>query len=201
MKALIWNNRGIGNAQSVSKLRNLIRKNNLAFIPVIEPKLAPSMAKKYIKRLNMSSYLVNVNERAHIWLFWKQPLDVSLISNSNLHIIVLVSSLLLVNFFVTVVHASYSLMDHRILWDHMMDFSATCDGLWMVGGDFNSILDLAKKKGAGEPFSFPWWISRHVSLQRVLRTLGLQVTGSLGTTGSRRMASGLGLKWFSLIMI
>ena len=177
MKGLIWNIWGIGNAQSVSRLKFLISKHNLIFVAIIEPKLSINSIEKYRKKLRMSGFLVNSNERARIWLFWKQPLSVYMVSCSVQHATVNVSSALANNFVLTIVHASCSLAERRDLWNYLVDFAATCASPWLVGGDFNSILDPIEKKGGRRAFELSM-----TNFQACVSTAGLEDAGYSGSS-------------------
>lgn len=116
MRALIWNIRGILNTPSVSRLKLLIKKHNVCFVAIIEPKAAPSKIESYKRKLRMIGCLVNSPSKARIWLFWRSPCDVSLLSSSDQFLTVVINSAFACQVIVTIVHASCSMTERRDLW-------------------------------------------------------------------------------------
>lgn len=175
MKALIWNIRGIQNTPSISRLKLLIKKYDISFLAVIEPKAAASKIGSFKRKLRMSGCLVNSPAKGRIWIFWRTHCDVSLIEASDQFITVSINAGFSCHVLATIVHASCSLVERRALWDYLVDFSGSCNSPWLVGGDFNSILDLMEKRGGKRAFSLSM-----SDFQACISATGLQDAGFQG---------------------
>lgn len=78
MTFIIWNARGVGNALTMARLKLLIKSNNIKCLAILEPKIQVNMLETVCKRLGMDKAVANGDEHAHIWVLWKDPLDLSI---------------------------------------------------------------------------------------------------------------------------
>lgn len=175
-KILIWNIRGIGNAQSIRRLKILKRRYQLAIIAIIEPKKKTSCIDMYRSKLHMAHSVANLNDQARIWIFWEEEINILNIDHSDQHITVSVSSDLCRTFYFTIVHASCSMIERRKLWDYMIDFSTGCTDPWLIGGDFNTYLAPEEKKGGKKGYS-----RSVLDFQACISAAGIQDAGFKGS--------------------
>lgn len=175
MNGIIWNIRGIGNAQSISRLKLLTRKHNLQFIGVLDPKISAQWLDRFKCKLRMDHCLANDSPKGRIWVFWKSSLMMTLVSCSEQQITLLVSSQPDTTFYFTVAHANCTISERCLLWDYLMDFSTSYAKLWLVGGDFNSILHPSEKRGGRLAFSLT-----SSDFQACITATGLEDAGFTG---------------------
>ena len=75
MHLLIWNNRGIGNNPSISRLRQLIQSHSISIVAIQEPMVDSSEIAAVSHRLGMQNDITNGSEVAKIWILWKDNLS------------------------------------------------------------------------------------------------------------------------------
>lgn len=66
MKAIIWNARGVQNTPTVSRIKLLIRKHDVCFIAIIEPKAPVSMLEAFRKKVHISGCIADPSAKARI---------------------------------------------------------------------------------------------------------------------------------------
>ncbi|KAL6582742.1 hypothetical protein OROMI_004820 [Orobanche minor] len=148
ISTLFWNVRGIGNKQAQNKIRMLKRNHKFNVLALIEPKVDLN-TNFFLKRFGFHSVCANV--RNHIWLFTETDTKIHIIKNTEqmLHVEVNCSSMPSV-FCLTVVYGRNTKIQRREVWDDLLSVSQN-QVPWMVGGDFNIILQSEEKKGGACP--------------------------------------------------
>lgn len=117
MKAIIWNVRGIGNKQTVARVRRLCRRYHPSFLIIIEPKVELN---EYVMKNNFGFCNVMKNCNNHIWFFYNDDYDVNLISDHEQYLHVQMRSPLLPRpIFGTWVHAKCTREERQCLWDEL----------------------------------------------------------------------------------
>ncbi|KAL6536656.1 hypothetical protein OROMI_026237 [Orobanche minor] len=103
----------------------------------------------FLKRFGFHSVCANVSN--HIWLFTETDTKIQILKNTEqmLHVEVNCSSIPTM-FFLTVVYGRHTKIQRRDLWDDLLSVSQN-QVPWMVGGDFNIILQPEEKKGGAGP--------------------------------------------------
>ena len=75
INTIIWNCRGIGNSTTISHLKKIIKKHNVALIGILEPMLAEDRAEAICNQLRMDRYWVNNVFDSKIWILWKDSIS------------------------------------------------------------------------------------------------------------------------------
>lgn len=79
MNCIIWNIRGVGNDVSIGRVKFLIRTHQLDCIVLLEPKINTDRLDKICRRLGMDKAVANTDGMAHVWVLWKDPLQLSVV--------------------------------------------------------------------------------------------------------------------------
>lgn len=87
IKALIWNIRSVRTQKAFQRVQMLHKYNTFDFIALLEPFQHVSSINRYKMRLRMSGAYHNCNGK--IWLFTNHGLEVSVLSNSDQQITIL----------------------------------------------------------------------------------------------------------------
>uniref|UniRef100_M1DHQ7 AP endonuclease/reverse transcriptase n=1 Tax=Solanum tuberosum TaxID=4113 RepID=M1DHQ7_SOLTU len=145
------------------------------------------------------------NSNGKIWIFSNQGYEVTVESSSEQQLTVLLQNQpLSLSFYVTIVYAKCDSIQRLELWDELFSIANRMDKPWIIGGDFNVVLnseekigglpvrdadcedfktciescDLAQVKFKGSPFT--WWNGRDGNdciferLDRILTNLKFQ---------------------------
>lgn len=115
------------------------------FIAIFEPFVNMRKIDGYRRFLGFTHCLANSNGK--IWCFWKHIDHEAILINDEQQITLHFKDNLNIDNYVTVVYAKYTFMERRDLWDSIESMSNRINGLWYIGGDFNSIMDPNKKLG------------------------------------------------------
>lgn len=148
---IIWNVRGIANDVSISRVKYFIKAYNIDCIVLLEPKVNTSRMDGIQKKLGMTNGLANEADMAHIWVLWKQPLDFSLVYCDNQQITIHQNHSASPGLYITLVYAKCTISERKFLWDSLNNIHAQISGPWLVGGDFNCILNVDEKLGGNPP--------------------------------------------------
>ncbi|KAL6551245.1 hypothetical protein OROMI_021733 [Orobanche minor] len=126
----------------------LKRNHKFNILALIEPKVDLN-TNFFLKRFGFHSVCANVSN--HIWLFTETDTKIQILKSTEqmLHVEVNCSSIPSV-FFLTVVYGRNTKIQRRDLWDDLLSVSQN-QVPWMVGGDFNIILQPEEKKGGACP--------------------------------------------------
>nr|XP_027086510.1 uncharacterized protein LOC113708247 [Coffea arabica] len=162
-KGLFWNVRGISKAPKLRRIKKLIQMNNLQFLAFCEPWLEVDKVEQYRHKLGFHGVVHNVV--GSIWVFFQEPFSGLVVGESPQHVSVRLShdhvpgSHLVVSF----VHARCTPVERCELWEGLMRDNPG-SAAWLVGGDFNVILDAEEKKGGrafnpGEAMEFRQFIN------------------------------------------
>ncbi|TYH19504.1 hypothetical protein ES288_A05G357000v1 [Gossypium darwinii] len=149
MKFMCWNCRGMGNPAKIRELKQLIRAHNPDIIFLSETKMNGNDFRRVQNKCRLQNGLtVNSEGRSGgLALMWKEGVNVSIQSFSKHHIDSIVNlennKIMRVTGFYG--HANLSLRHNS--WDILRRVRDSVREDWVVGGDFNSILNYAEKEG------------------------------------------------------
>ncbi|KAK4710274.1 hypothetical protein R3W88_004787 [Solanum pinnatisectum] len=197
-KIIFWNIRSVNTQKAFERLIDLNRRHQYSFIALMEPFQGPQELEQYKIKLGFNHSFCNCS--AKIWIFWEEGWNVQIIKDSGQQVTMSVICNN-VEFLLTVVYARCSSMERLELWDEMEDIAQQHQKPWMIGGDFNVILNEEEKQG-GLPFmqreamefaqcinncglielkysgsNFTWWngrIEEHCIFKRLDRVMGNQ---------------------------
>lgn len=148
INCLIWNIRGVANDTSRLRLKSLTREHNIQILIVIEPKVDGERLEELAFFLKFSNYLHDDPNNHHIWLLWRDPIQISLHSSTNQ---VLNTHINIPQLFCTIaasfVYAKCSRPLRKELWQDLLYFQESNHLPWMIGGDFNVVAAAHEKRG------------------------------------------------------
>lgn len=84
-------------------------------------------------------------------VFWKDPLDFSIVSSDEQQLTVLQSGSAWPLFNLSFVYAKCSVMERQALWTSLLLVHSKISGPWLVAGDFNCIMKVDEKLGGNPP--------------------------------------------------
>lgn len=120
--------------------------HKFAFVALLEPFQAVRHINKYRRRLKMP--LGTHNNNGKIWLFTNHGFDVSVVSNSDQQLTVLMKNhFTALSFYATIVYAKCDSNLRLNLWEELYSISTGMDRPWLIGGDFNVVLNGEEKIG------------------------------------------------------
>lgn len=126
-----------------------VRIHNLQLIAICEPKISSSYLNDFRLRLNMDAAVANLS--GSIWVFYQHPWVCSILGESRQHLSLRVQhNFLPSSVCMSFLHASCTADDRVHLWEALLVDKPPSDP-WLIGGDFNVILDSEEKRG-GRPF-------------------------------------------------
>ncbi|KAH0638863.1 hypothetical protein KY285_035449 [Solanum tuberosum] len=134
------------NTRTFERLQDLNRRNHYSYIALLEPFQSPAELDNYKRRLGMQYAKANCSGK--IWCFWNECWEEE---GSTDTIQQLTINYKLKGshdrFKVTAVYARCGALDRLKLWDTLEDATMNTAIPWMVGGDFNTIVDESEKLG------------------------------------------------------
>ncbi|KAL4323250.1 hypothetical protein GQ457_11G015960 [Hibiscus cannabinus] len=131
-------------------LRLFLSSHNLDVLVLMEPRVSGRTADRIIARHKFPcSYRIEASGfSGGIWLLWKcsVSIDVLAVSRQYIH-----ASCLDVDakkrFFLTCVYASPNRRNRDVLWGQLLALRLGANVAWVLGGDFNSILNVNERMG------------------------------------------------------
>jgi len=124
----------------------LNKAHKFNFIALMEPFQNASVINKYRRRLGMPFAKSNFNGK--IWIFVKEGYQVDINLDAEQHITIKVQDTILnKDFFVTLVYAKCDGVQRRALWEDIYQLHNSMGLLWIIGGDFNVVLNAEEKLG------------------------------------------------------
>ncbi|KAL6557036.1 hypothetical protein OROHE_006912 [Orobanche hederae] len=120
----------------------LKRKHKFNILALIEPKVDLDSS-FFLRKFGFDKVVANISN--HIWLFTDLDIAVRILKNAKqmLHVEICHNSLLSV-YYLTVVYGRNTKIERRDLWDDLLSVNQN-QLPWMVGGDFNIILQPDEK--------------------------------------------------------
>ncbi|XP_058078937.1 uncharacterized protein LOC131227200 [Magnolia sinica] len=148
-RAIIWNARGVGNSPTMRSLKDLIRTYNPCFIAILELILREDRRVAIGLKLRFHSSLSNYEEGGKVWVFHHHSLNITVVNSSD-QMLLLSLSLQVLNelTYISIVYASCNRIQRRTLWREISNLASSIRRLWVIGGDFNAVLNANEKLGA-----------------------------------------------------
>lgn len=101
-----------------------------------------------LEELTLKNFASNEDQGGKIWLLWGEEIDVVVLSASNQFIHCSVKDRVSnAEFFASFIYAKCTVKEIIDLWQDLMNLAAAVNMPWMVGGDFNTILNADEKIG------------------------------------------------------
>ncbi|KAI0519722.1 hypothetical protein KFK09_007181 [Dendrobium nobile] len=130
------------------RVKNLCRIHNISVLVLLEPLISMDKLFNTAKILGFKHAFANVSNK--IWIFWKDFVRIDFIGDFTqaLHCNIESSNFKCVASFV---YAATSCSSRKILWDKFVNFHSICTLPWLVGGDFNTIVNPSERVGGLHP--------------------------------------------------
>ncbi|XP_060202720.1 uncharacterized protein LOC132631137 [Lycium barbarum] len=150
-------------------------KYKFFLIGLIEPFQQAYKLESYRRRLGIKTALSNVSGK--IWAFIDEEYEVTVLMDTNQQL-----TLKLFNWdthldiIVTLVYAKCDRIDRIGLWDSMYNLASDMNLPWLVGGDFNVIVDEEEKYGG-----LPVTLNKVEDFRHCIRTCNLSDLGYKGS--------------------
>ncbi|KAK4384510.1 hypothetical protein Sango_3053500 [Sesamum angolense] len=153
LNTAIWNVRGLNRRDHQVAVRDLVSEFRLHFIALLETRVMQSNVTR-IQSEVLSRWRWFVDYAApgnRIWIAWNDELiDVEFLNVGSqfVHCRVLIHELR-ETILITVVYGANEVSARRELWQGLIELSVTIGNVpWLVGGDFNAVLDMSEVSGA-----------------------------------------------------
>ncbi|XP_059315791.1 uncharacterized protein LOC132066504 [Lycium ferocissimum] len=146
MKTLFWNIRSVNSQQAFHRVQMLHRHHKFSIIALMEPFQHFRHIQRFRRRLGMRYAHHNYNGK--IWFFINDNIDVEVIQDTDQQITVKLSfqedNKILMT---TMIYAKCEALERINLWDNLYNLADQMEVPWLVGGDFNVIMNEDEKIG------------------------------------------------------
>ncbi|XP_060202481.1 uncharacterized protein LOC132630915 [Lycium barbarum] len=146
VKTLFWNIRSVKSQQAFHRVQMLNKHHKFFLIALMEPFQHQRQIQQYRRKLGMP--YANSNCNGKIWFFVQHNVEVEVLLDTEQSITVKL------NFqdfnkdmVVTMVYAKCSKVERLQLWDSLYLLTTNMTSPWLVGGDFNVIMNEEEKIG------------------------------------------------------
>lgn len=146
MPVLLWNIRGVGSEDSLLNLKDMIKVHKPVVIGLLEPKQSARKIEEFSRKIGFESCYHGDPINSHIWIFWRTHVQLRDFNTTSQSITFHIQQVGEEDIKFTMVYAKCNRLDRLILWDELREASDT-NRPWIVGGDFNVILNIDEKKG------------------------------------------------------
>ncbi|KAL0302568.1 UNVERIFIED_CONTAM: hypothetical protein Sangu_3092900 [Sesamum angustifolium] len=201
----IWNVRGLNRRDHQVAVRDLVCEFRLHFIALLETRVLQSNVTR-IQSGVLSRWRWFVDYAGpgnRIWIAWNDELidvDILNVGTQFIHCRVLVHELH-ESIFTTVVYGANDVSTRRELWQELIDLAGTIGNVpWLVGGDFNAVLDMSEVSGASGDIRVATTEFNDCILQTGLLSLPMQGERSLGITAVWT-AGAYGRDWIDCLLM
>ncbi|XP_015168062.1 uncharacterized protein [Solanum tuberosum] len=145
-KAIFWNIRSVRTQKAFERLVDLHKIHHYSYIALLEPFQSPSELETYRRKLGLPN--ARVNSSAKNWVFWENGW-VETDSTDTCQQLTMKYQLRGTDdkFTVTTVYARCSALERLELWEDLENIVDHTISPWLVGGDFNTIIDESEKLG------------------------------------------------------
>ncbi|KAL2527111.1 Uncharacterized protein Adt_12165 [Abeliophyllum distichum] len=143
---LFWNLRGINS--SIKRLKKVVHINNVSMLILAEPIVDKGKIQEYKCKLGYD--YCHSNRNGKLWVFWNSHLDCQVIEDQE-QFISFQTKWREVETIITAVYAKCSVKLRRDLWTDLAKFADKMDKPWLIGGDFNAILNREEREGGNSP--------------------------------------------------
>ncbi|KAI9124813.1 hypothetical protein K1719_004140 [Acacia pycnantha] len=143
MNFLLWISRGTGTRSFPTLVRDLKSHYQLNFMAILETRCSKEMSEGRVGQLGFPNMELMDCEgySGGIWCLWDRNISsISLLECHHQFIHMQVTGAVENTWMFTVVYASPSSATRRTLWENPSRLALSCQGSWLVGGDFNVTL-------------------------------------------------------------
>ncbi|KAK9291995.1 hypothetical protein L1049_019947 [Liquidambar formosana] len=152
MKILVWNCRGAGSKRFLRNIKELVKVHNPWIVVIMETKLGNDRAQAVVKNLKFSdSVCLGADGLSRgLWMLWNNDvtkMEVLATSSQAIHVLISHANR---DWIFSGLYASPNPQSRELLWDSLVQISATHSLPWILAGDFNQISSLNEKRGGSE---------------------------------------------------
>ncbi|KAK4381839.1 hypothetical protein Sango_2929300 [Sesamum angolense] len=153
LNTAIWNVRGLNRRDHQVAVRDLVSDFRLHFIALLETRVMQSIVTRIQSGVlsRWRWFVEYAGPGNRIWIAWNDELiDVEFLNVGSqfVHCRVLIHELH-ETILIMVVYGANEVSARRELWQGLIELAATVDNVpWLVGGDFNAVLDMSEVSGA-----------------------------------------------------
>lgn len=149
MSCLCWNVWEMRNPSTFRALKALLQANSPNLVFLSETRLAINKVDDIRKKLKFSGVFVvdRIGQGGGLMLLWDDSMSVSILSSSSGHIDVVIESDCFSEWRFTGFYENPDASLHHHSWELLKCLRDVNSLSWLVGGDFNEIRFLSKKKG------------------------------------------------------
>ena len=150
MKIVVWNYRGLGTPQAIPELPLLVRQHSLDVMFLCERKLTRHEMERVKEKVWLSCGMAvdSIDRRGGLALLWKDDTQVTLSSYNDRMIDVKMNERDdRPSWWFTGFYGHPFVADRSVSWQLLKSLHENDDEAWLVGDDFNEILQGHEKKG------------------------------------------------------
>ncbi|KAK4386156.1 hypothetical protein Sango_2486200 [Sesamum angolense] len=183
----IWNVWGLNRRDHQVAVRDLVTEFRLHFIALLETKVMPSnVTRLQAGLLSRWRWFVDYSGPGNrIWIAWNDEfidVDILDIGTQFVHCRALIHEMH-EPILTTVIYGANDVSARRELWQGLTDLAVSVDNVpWLVGGDFNAVLDMSEVSGASEDIRVAMNDFNDCILQTSLISFLCKESASHGTT-------------------
>ncbi|XP_060200560.1 uncharacterized protein LOC132628814 [Lycium barbarum] len=130
---------------ALERLTKVVKLYNIDFVALQEPFFKSNKVDKFRRRLGFDHAISNSHSK--VWIFWNTNIVCSVISKTRQQVTLQVDwQRSTYMSWITIVYARSRANKRKHLWQKLRDLNSIIDGPWVIGGDFNSIMEAEEKK-------------------------------------------------------
>ncbi|KAL0299871.1 UNVERIFIED_CONTAM: hypothetical protein Sangu_3151000 [Sesamum angustifolium] len=158
LNTMIWNVRGLNRRDHQAAVRDLVSEFRLHLIALLETRVMPSnVCRLHAGLLPRWRWFVDYSGPGNrIWIAWNDDfidVDILNIGAQFIHCRVLMHDMH-EPILLTVVYGANEVIARRELWQGLTELAMSVDLPWLVGGDFNAVLDMSEVSEPRETFGW-----------------------------------------------
>ncbi|KAL7129060.1 hypothetical protein ABFS83_13G037900 [Erythranthe nasuta] len=148
MNCLFWNCQWLGAPLTIHTVGNIIRRHNPKLVFLSKTKAASTLGNKLMNKWNLFGLAVDrVGRSGGLALFWQKDIQVELVSFSQNHIDAgVMENTSCTKWRFTGIYGCPDSKSKSFTWQLLRSLQSQSYLPWLVGGDFNEILDNSEKQ-------------------------------------------------------
>src|SRR4051812_23139827 len=120
---LVWNIRGVANCPSIRRIKQIMKKQKVALVAILEPKSSIMSITDLQRKLQCDGSITNI--AGTIWVLWKAQYNCTEVSNEDQQITLSVC-FNSTQFHITCVYASTNADVRKHLWTSLLQPRTAC---------------------------------------------------------------------------
>ncbi|XP_058111584.1 uncharacterized protein LOC131254898 [Magnolia sinica] len=145
--AIIWNAHGVGNAPTVTSLKQIVSKYNPCLLAILEPMQPDRKRVSLGLKLGFHCSFSNGDQGGKVWIYSRNQLNALSVSVSNQMISLSCNfNNLRESLTLSVVYVQCCKIQRRSLWNEIEALSRTIQEPWAIAGDFNVVASSEERR-------------------------------------------------------